>query len=480
MKRKQLIKIAGIIVIAGAAAGTTAFAGNTGIKVETQEIATGSVVSTIEAEGHIETEEEKVYYAKVTAPIASFDLKTGDMVEKGDMLVTYDTEDYERSAEQARLQAKAAQSGYAGSAAQSKQMTEAYESAQAQEAMYQQAYEAALANVNDLQCSIETVADSIDDKRDDINSQIAQVEVEIAQKNALAADNDKEYEERQDYLEQAAQLQIKLASLQKKLTELPDSGATPVENRYFNEAQYYLNEIATQRSQLQQEMQSTKYAAMNSSQLSQLAANAELADTAAAWSEADAALAAEGVTADVTGVVSGINVEEGAYVAEGTRLFSIKDTEHVMAVVEVTSYEMGQVAVGQSAEVEIAGNTYEGTVSKIRKETVLDSQNKAKLQVEIHIEKPDENIYLGTDADATIETGASSETIVVPNDALYADNEGDYCYLLTDGVIEKRYVTCGIAGDDSTEIMQGLSEGDKVIITAMTDDKVGSSAKEKE
>ena len=47
---------------------------------------------------------------------------------------------------------------------------------------------------------------------------------------------------------------------------------------------------------------------------------------------------------------------------------------------------MGQVEVGQKASIEAAGNTYDGTVSKIRKETVLDSQNKAKLQVEIHIE----------------------------------------------------------------------------------------------
>mgnify|MGYP006895910600 CR=1 FL=1 len=65
-------------------------------------------------------------------------------------------------------------------------------------------------------------------------------------------------------MEEAAQLQVKLASL-KKLLELPDSGAKPIEDRYFSEAQYYLNELATQRAQLQQEMQATKHAAMNGS-----------------------------------------------------------------------------------------------------------------------------------------------------------------------------------------------------------------------
>lgn len=477
MKKKQVAKIVGIVVIIGCVAGTTAFAGTSKMKVAVAAVGQGDVVRTIAVEGHIETEEEKAYYAKVTAPVSAFDLKAGDVVQKGDTLVTYDTQEYDRSLEQAQLQAKAAKACYAGSAAQSKEMTQAYEEAQAQESMYQQAYEAALANVNDLQYNIETVADAVDDKRDKINRDIAQVEIEIAQKNAQAADYDDE--DRLDYLEEAAQLQVKLASLKKKLLELPDSGAKPIEDRYFSEAQYYLNELATQRAQLQQEMQTTKHAAMNGSQLAQLAANAELANTAVTWNEEDAEKAAEGVTADVTGVVSEINVEEGAYVAEGTRLFTIKDMEHVMAVVEVTSYEMGQVEVGQKASIEAAGNTYEGTVSKIRKETVLDSQNKAKLQVEIHIENPDDKIYLGTDVDAVIETGESDSAIVIPNDALYTDDEGDYCYLLSNDVIEKRYLTCGIASADTTEVLEGLSQGEWVITDAMTDANVGKGAQVK-
>lgn len=477
MKKKQVIKVLGVVVIIGAVAGTTAFAGNSSIKVTTQQVTQGNVVRSIEVEGHIETEQEKAYYAQVTAPVAEFDLKAGDVVKKGDKLVTYDTQDYDRSVEQAQLQAKAAQAGYAGSAAQSQEMTQAYEEAQAQEAMYQQAYEGALENVNDLQYNIAVVADAVDDKRDAINRDIAQVEIEIAQKNAKAADYDDE--DRNDYLKEAAQLQIKLATLKKKLLDLPDSGAKPIEDRYFNEAQYYLNELATQRSQLQQEMLSTKHAAMNSSQLAQLAANAELAKTTVQWNEEDAAKAAEGITADVTGVVSGINVEEGAYVAEGTRLFSVKDMEHVMAVVEVTSYEMGQVEVGQKATVEAAGVSYEGTVSKIRRETITDSQNKAKLQVEIHIENPCDKIYLGTDVDAVIQTGESDSVILLPNDALYTDDNGDYCYLLSNGVIEKRYLTCGIADAQYTEVIEGLSQGDKVITEAMTDANVGKSAQEK-
>ena len=110
---------------------------------------------------------------------------------------------------------------------------------------------------------------------------------------------------------------------------------------------------------------------------------------------------------------------------------------------------------------------------------MLDSQNKAKLQVEIHIENPDDKIYLGTDVDAVIETGESDSAIVIPNDALYTDDEGDYCYLLSNDVIEKRYLTCGIASADTTEVLEGLSQGEWVITDAMTDANVGKGAQVK-
>ena len=74
MKKKQIIKVLGVVVIIGAVAGTTAFAGNSGMKVTTQQVTQGNVVRSIEVEGHIETEQEKAYYAQVTAPVAEFEL----------------------------------------------------------------------------------------------------------------------------------------------------------------------------------------------------------------------------------------------------------------------------------------------------------------------------------------------------------------------------------------------------------------------
>lgn len=476
MKRKKVCQILGVVAVCAVIAGTTAFAGSSPLKVNVQEIGTGSITQTIEAEGHIESEEEQTYYAKVTAPVAAFDVKAGDLVQKGDLLVTYDTEDFDRNVEQARIQASALASGYRGSVAQADEMQTAYSAAAAQDAMYQEAYQAALTNVNDLKYNIEVVADAVGDKNKALEIKIADLQVQIAAKNAAAADDSYEPDERNDFQVEAAQLQIELARLQKEQLELQDVGAEPIENRYFDEAEMYLNEIATQRSILQQEMLSTRHAAMNAAQLEQLAQNARLASTTLAWNEQEAARASEGVTAEITGVISDIMVAEGAMVAKGSPMFTIKDTENVKAVVDVTSYEMADVALGQKAVVEIGGNVYEGNVSRIRLEAVTDSQNNAKLQVEIHIDKPDGKIYLGTDVDAVIETGKKEQSILIPNEALYADDDGDYCYLIENDVVVKRYVTCGLNSGSDTEVVEGLRGGEQVITDAMTDERVGKKA----
>lgn len=476
MKRKQVMKLVGVMVIIAAVAGTTAFAGTSAEKVSTETVVSASITQTVEVEGHIESENEKAYYAQVSAPVESFSLENGDLVETGEVLVSYDTEELDRNVVQAKLQSQALQCGYAGSVRQSEEMTQAYEEAQVQDSFYRQAYQDVLTKVNDMQLNIETAADSVEDQSKEINLKIAQLQAEIAQKNAIASDDTLSIEDRNDYLQQAAWMQVEAAKLQKKQLELAKTGATPIENRYFQEAELFLNEVAAQRSMLQQEMLSTKHAASNASQLGQLAKNVELAQETVSWNETKVQKAQEGIVAEFSGVVSEVALEEGAYVTEGTRLFTIKDNRNLRAVVEVTSHEMSQIEEGQSASIEIGTNLYEGEVSKIRMETVTDAQNKAKLQVEVHIKNPDEHIYLGTDADVTIQTGASQQAVLIPNTALYADDGGNYCYLLENGVIAKRYLSCGIVGDAMTEVIEGLAVGEQVITDAMTDEKVGISA----
>ena len=71
------------------------------------------------------------------------------------------------------------------------------------------------------------------------------------------------------------------------------------------------------------------------------------------------------------------------------------------------------------------------------------------------------------------------DALTVPNIALYADDEGDYVYLLDKGVVAKRYVECGASDGSCTAILSGLEDGEQVITDAMTDAGIGTGVQAK-
>ena len=71
------------------------------------------------------------------------------------------------------------------------------------------------------------------------------------------------------------------------------------------------------------------------------------------------------------------------------------------------------------------------------------------------------------------------DALTVPNIALYADDEGDYVYLLDKGVVAKRYVECGASDGSYTAILSGLEDGEQVITDAMTDAGIGTGVQAK-
>ena len=69
--------------------------------------------------------------------------------------------------------------------------------------------------------------------------------------------------------------------------------------------------------------------------------------------------------------------------------------------------------------------------------------------------------------------------LTIPAEAYYADDDGDYCYIIKDGAVAKQYITTGVGSDDFIEIVMGLKEGDVVITDAVTDDQIGKKAESK-
>ncbi|WP_031392820.1 efflux RND transporter periplasmic adaptor subunit [Kineothrix alysoides] len=170
-----------------------------------------------------------------------------------------------------------------------------------------------------------------------------------------------------------------------------------------------------------------------------------------------------GVLAEFNGVVTEMNVVEGATPAVGTQLFKLESTDDIKVTIEVTKYDLEKLSAGQKAVVTIAGSKYDGEVSKINKMATKNNSGAAVVSADIKILNPDEKIFLGVEAKIAVDTAKVEQTLIVPASAVNTDVDGDFVYAVEDGFVVRKPVTTGISDSMNIEITEGLEEGAQVM-----------------
>lgn len=170
-----------------------------------------------------------------------------------------------------------------------------------------------------------------------------------------------------------------------------------------------------------------------------------------------------GIQAEFNGVVTDSKVVEGASTAQGQEMFTVQNLDDVSVNLSVSKYDYDKLAEGQKAEITLGDYTYQGTVSRISRVATPNEKGAATISVSVDIDNPDENIFIGVDAKATIHAKEAKNVLTVPMEVVNIGKDGSFCYVVEDGVIVKKNVTTGISSDSYVEIKEGLKKGDQVI-----------------
>ena len=171
----------------------------------------------------------------------------------------------------------------------------------------------------------------------------------------------------------------------------------------------------------------------------------------------------QGIKAEFNGIVTSAALSDGMLATQGLELVSIASNDDVAVEATVSKYDYHKLKEGQKAEITIANNTYQGTVGDINRVAQQNEKGAPIVTCEVVIDNPDDNIFLGVEAKASILTGSEKNVLTVPADAVNTGKDNTFCYVLEDGVIARREITTGISSDTLTEIKEGLKEGDLVI-----------------
>ena len=475
-KRKKKIPLivaaALVVVFGGYSVVNSVIAKNTPAQVNTITAAKGSVEETISTSGKVNSEQSRTYYAPVGAVITEMNVSLGDVVEEGQQLVTFDTSDLEAQKTKAALDASASANGYRSTQYQSdKKQSEYNEAVIGLDelkvlAAGQEQY------VQGLKYNLE---DDIQNKKEDLQEWLNKLNLELEiQNNKLSEPRSEESRER--IQETIQNLNESIRRTSNEINDLNMSDEMKEKQRIIDAEQKKLDDMKEEISRREGKESSSEAGIVDPYAKQQQADNMQSAQITAEEAAEKLAKGQEGVKAEFGGIVTKIatmsssanasaggGLLEGATVSEGTELFTIESNQQVKVDISITKYDLAKIAVGQKADITIADQKYEGEVTKINKVAANNSQGSPVVGVEVHINNPDSGIYLGVEAQVVIHTNSAQDVITLPVEIVNTDRNGDFCYVVENGVVTMRRITTGISSDTDVEVTDGLKEGDLVV-----------------
>ena len=169
------------------------------------------------------------------------------------------------------------------------------------------------------------------------------------------------------------------------------------------------------------------------------------------------------ITAEFNGIVSKADIKQGAAVTQGMELFTIQNTDKASVDVTLSKYDYDTVKEGQSAEITLGDNTYQGTVTKMSHIAVQNEKGTPVISATVSINDPDDDIFLGVDAKVKIHAASAKNVVTLPVEVVNIGKDGSFCYVIEDGLVTKRDITTGISSEDYVEVIDGIKEGEEVI-----------------
>jgi membrane fusion protein, copper/silver efflux system len=167
------------------------------------------------------------------------------------------------------------------------------------------------------------------------------------------------------------------------------------------------------------------------------------------------------------GVVSELDIREGMYVAPAANVMTIADLSSVWVLVDVFERQAAWVSVGQKVEVHVPylpDQQWEGTVDYVYPD--LDPRTRT-LRVRLRFDNPGAQLKPNMFVKASILTTPRQQALSLPREALIrTGTEARVVLDRGEGRFEPVAVRVGLESGERVEVLDGLDEGDRVVVSA--------------
>ncbi len=190
------------------------------------------------------------------------------------------------------------------------------------------------------------------------------------------------------------------------------------------------------------------------------------------------------IMASMDGTVLTKDVEVGSYLQPGMHIMDIGNTNDLYIESEVLVGDVAKIKEG--SEVIISSNDLDivdlkGVVNKIHpiaysKISDLGIEQK-RIKIDIEIDKLDVELKPGYELDLDIIMERKENALIVPEDAVFEMDNKEYVFIVDNGKAALREVVTGIESQRLIQIIEGLKEGDLIILSPENSIKDGVKVK---
>ncbi len=179
---------------------------------------------------------------------------------------------------------------------------------------------------------------------------------------------------------------------------------------------------------------------------------------------AEAQLSYSEIRSPIQGVITDRPLYPGEMAAAGTPLLTVMDLSSVIAKAHIPQSEASALKLGDKGTITVPGieGPIEGKVTVVS--PALDA-NSTTVEVWVEAKNPKQELKPGTSVALSITAQTIKDALVVPATSVLTAPDGTSTLLLagSDGRAHQKKVSLGIRNGDDVQILEGVTESDKVV-----------------
>jgi membrane fusion protein (multidrug efflux system) len=184
------------------------------------------------------------------------------------------------------------------------------------------------------------------------------------------------------------------------------------------------------------------------------------------------------VLAPISGIITEKNIEAGDIVSSSTRLFSVADVSTLVTRIQVSELEVSTLRAGDLVPLTVDALGGQKVTGRIRR--IFPSADSATRLVPVEVALSGTavtGLRPGYTVRATLALDKRDNALLVPSRAVSGPAGARAVYVVKGGLVERRAVRIGSDMAGQSEILEGVAEGDSVIVSGTSMIREGAKAK---